>query len=413
MKKRKVNFLPALALGVLAVAGLYLAYQIWAISNPGYLTETAIAYEMEQTVELTAAAVFDKQTVEGSGMLGYLVEEGERVRPGQLVAEIYSSPEQSQAQSQYRQLQEQIELLKSSDNVEGSDVGTLSQMQQNGLYALLNDLAAGDYTAAPADFDQYLLAANKIQRLTGRTESFVERITQLQVQMDALVAAIGSPTTIAAPVGGYFVSARQAGIQPYTAEELDAMTAGQLADALAQAPTATITGVGEIVTDYRWSLYAAAPTEQLRGLRTGQQLTLRLPERGGAELPVTVEELKADSDSGLTKIRLSCENISAEVLGLGVEQVELILNQYEGIRVPKNAAHIRTVTNEDGSTTEEYGVYVRLNNLIYFRRITNVLYETDEYMLLPLEGELGSEDEVRVYDEIIVEGMDLEHGKLI
>ena len=34
-------------------------------------------------------------------------------------------------------------------------------------------------------------------------------------------------------------------------------------------------------------------------------------------------------------------------------------------------------------------------------------------MLLPLEGELGSEDEVRVYDEIIVEGMDLEHGKLI
>ena len=213
MKKRKVNFLPALALGVLAVAGLYLAYQIWAISNPGYLTETAIAYEMEQTVELTAAAVFDKQTVEGSGMLGYLVEEGERVRPGQLVAEIYSSPEQAQAQSQYRQLQEQIELLKSSDNVEGSDVGTLSQMQQNGLYALLNDLAAGDYTAAPADFDQYLLAANKIQRLTGRTESFAERIAQLQVQMDALAAAIGSPTTIAAPVGGYFVSARQAGIQ--------------------------------------------------------------------------------------------------------------------------------------------------------------------------------------------------------
>ena len=93
--------------------------------------------------------------------------------------------------------------------------------------------------------------------------------------------------------------------------------------------------------------------------------------------------------------------------------MELILNQYEGIRVPKSAAHIRTVTNEDGSTTEEYGVYVRLDNLIYFPRITNGLYETDEYMLLPLEGELGSEDEVRVYDEIIVEGMDLEHGKLI
>ncbi len=413
MKKRKANILPLLALGVLALAGIYLAFQIWAIANPSYRTETAIAYEMEQSVEMTAAAVFDKQTVEGSGMLGYLVEEGERVHPGQLVAEVYSSAEQAQAQSQYRQLQEQIELLKSSDNVEGSDVGTLSQMQQNSLYSLLGDLADGNYTDAPDDFDQYLLAANKIQRLTGRTDSFAERISQLQVQMDALAAAIGSPTTIAAPVGGYFVSARQAGIQPYTGEELDAMTAGQLADALAQTPEAQITGVGEIITDYRWSLYAAGPTEQLRSLKTGQQLTLRLPERDGAELPVTVEELKADSESGLTKIRLSCENISAEVLGLGVEKVELILNEYEGVRVPKSAAHIRTVTNEDGSTSEEYGVYVRLNNLIYFRRITNVLYEDDEYMLLPLDGELGSEDEVRVYDEIIVEGMDLEHGKLI
>jgi hypothetical protein len=41
------------------------------------------------------------------------------------------------------------------------------------------------------------------------------------------------------------------------------------------------------------------------------------------------------------------------------------------------------------------------------------LYENNNYILVPEDGKLGSANEVRLYDEIIVQGTNLEDGKLL
>ena len=41
------------------------------------------------------------------------------------------------------------------------------------------------------------------------------------------------------------------------------------------------------------------------------------------------------------------------------------------------------------------------------------LYENDSYILVPEDGKLGSANEVRLYDEIIVQGTNLQDGKLL
>ena len=96
-----------------------------------------------------------------------------------------------------------------------------------------------------------------------------------------------------------------------------------------------------------------------------------------------------------------------------MERVEAVVNEYEGIRVPRSAEHIHISTDENGKEVEEYGVYVKLGTLMYFRKITNKLYQNEEYMLLPLNPSEEDGDEVRLYDEVIVEGTDLDNGKLI
>ena len=58
------------------------------------------------------------------------------------------------------------------------------------------------------------------------------------------------------------------------------------------------------------------------------------------------------------------------------------------------------------------GVYVKYGNLQRFLKITT-LYENDSYILVPEDGKLGSANEVRLYDEIIVQGTNLEDGKLL
>ncbi len=410
---KTTKWIGGIVVAILAISILYLLFQIRGIVNPDYRTETAIFYEMSENIEMTAAAVFEYQTVDGGGLLGYLVEDGERVSPGQTVAENYASAEQQQAQLQYRQLQSQIELLQAAGNVEGSDVGAITQKMENGLYLLLADLDEDAYAQANSDFDEYLLAANKIQCLTGRVSGFQDQIAQLQIQMELLLSTIGTPTAISSPASGYFVRSSLVGDQPYTAEQLDAMTAAQLQTALQTVEQQQEAGIGRIVTDYHWEIYGTTDSELAKQLKAKQKMTMRLPEHGGAEFPVTVESVAVDQESGLTKIKLYCENISAEALAFGVEQIELIVNEYEGIRVPRQAEHIRTTTNEEGETVEEYGVYVQLGRLMYFRKITTKLYENEEYMLLPLEPEDPSLDQVCLYDEVIVSGIDLQHGKLI
>ena len=58
------------------------------------------------------------------------------------------------------------------------------------------------------------------------------------------------------------------------------------------------------------------------------------------------------------------------------------------------------------------GVYVKYGNIAKFRRIER-LYENDEYILVEVNGKVGTANEVRMYDEIIVNGTDLYDGKLL
>ena len=80
--------------------------------------------------------------------------------------------------------------------------------------------------------------------------------------------------------------------------------------------------------------------------------------------------------------------------GSGCETVQVDLKTYEGIRIDKAALHI---------VNGQRGVYVKYGNLQRFLKITT-LYENDSYILVPEDGKLGSANEVRLYDEIIVQG---------
>ena len=98
-----------------------------------------------------------------------------------------------------------------------------------------------------------------------------------------------------------------------------------------------------------------------------------------------MEEVTEDKDNGIAKIVLQCQTISAEVLGLGCETVQVDLKTYEGIRIDKAALHI---------VNGQRGVYVKYGNLQRFLKITT-LYENDSYILVPEDGKLGSANEVR------------------
>ena len=91
---RRAAVRAALVMGgmLLALAAVYIVLQLYAILGRTYQTETAISASMEDTVPLSGIAMFDAVPVSGGGSLGYLVEDGERVTEGTVLAEIYTDP---------------------------------------------------------------------------------------------------------------------------------------------------------------------------------------------------------------------------------------------------------------------------------------------------------------------------------
>ena len=400
-----------LAAAVFVLVVIYILVQLFGIMDKDYQTEIAMRHTMTDSITLQAAAAFESQPVEGGGQLGYLVESGERVSAGQAVAEKYSNAEQAKTNRKLQLLEHQAELLEQSSNIDGASLDVLAQQMQNSLYEVLDALDSGEYASCAEGFDQYLVAANKVQLMTGQTESFSAAIEQVENRRAALQEAAGTLDTITAPASGYFIPVSGQSVQPYTTEELSGMTAAQLKQALEQPAYMPEQGAGRIITNYHWSLFGVLSQEEAARLLPGQKLMVRLPKRG-AELPMTVALLEK-SEEGLVKIQLACENITAQIVGLGIETAELVLAEYEGLRVSREAQHVAVETDENGVQHEVYGVYVKQGGLMYFRKITDKLYENNEYILLSLDGNAKGDNQVREYDEVIVKGKNLGDQRLL
>lgn len=400
---RRAAVRAALVMGgmLLALAAVYIVLQLYAILGRTYQTETAISASMEDTVPLSGIAMFDAVPVSGGGSLGYLVEDGERVTEGTVLAEIYTDPAQSTQREELDRLDRIIDLLTKSENSVGSDLALLTAQTRTALLNLLDQLDTASYTGMSDAIDEFLLAQNRLQISTGQSSGFAATLADLQTQRDAAAAALEGLQTITADRNGYFISTAAALPLDLTEDTLKSDTAAALSERLQQEiPTTGADLAGRIVTGFSWRFYGVCDLDTAARFDGVTSVKIRVPGKQDEALDATVTEVAADETAGLAKITLECRTINADVLRLGREDAEIVLNTYEGIRVSKRAMHI-----VDG----ERGVYVKYGSLQRFRRIV-VLFEDENYLLLDPEAE---DNEVRLYDEIIVEGPNLQDGGLV
>ena len=130
-------------------------------------------------MEADGVLLFDESYVAGSGNLGYLAADGERVSAGTAVAEVYSNASQASLRLQLNQLNDQIDLLQKSQNTSALQLDTLLKERSSALYDLLDTLDDSDYEAVDDDAIAYLLAQNKLWVVTGEAANFTDQITAL------------------------------------------------------------------------------------------------------------------------------------------------------------------------------------------------------------------------------------------
>lgn len=388
----------------LALVSVYIIVQCFVIFRRSYKTETAIKYTLAESITLDGVVAFDSVDVAGSGDLGYLVQDGERVTNGTVVAEVYTDDSQGLQRERLDRLERTITLLTKSQNSTGSDLSVLTNQTKQALYNLLDKINTAQYSGITDAEDTFLLAQNRLQVSTGQTAGFADTIAALQGEYDSIKAQLDALQTITATTNGYFSSTAASPVIAVDRQALDDADPATLQKMLADGfPAAATDRAGQITTGFSWKFYAVCDRDTAARFDNISSVKISVPGKQNTPLSATVEEVALDKDNGLAKIVLQCQTINAEVLSFGQETAQIDLKTYEGIRIDKEALHI-----VDG----QRGVYVKYGNLQRFLKIAT-LYENDSYILIPENGKIGTDNEVRLYDEIIVQGTNLQDGKLL
>ncbi len=401
---------------LLMIPFVYLAVQLFIILAPRARTETAILDKMTDAVTVTGQVVLESVPVPGAGALYYPVEAGQRVSVGAEVAFSFPDKAAADAMAELAGVERQLAILEEAerDGGDSRDLDVLLGEMQAGLYEVLAGMENGDYAAAEAPADTLLLAANKMKVATGEADGFAQRAAALAAQKAALQAKAVPTGVITAPETGYFVPANGQETAVASYETLAALSAGELAARLSEPARPIGSGsAGCIVTDYRWRFFTVVDEKAAIRFTVGDKsLRIAFPDSGDDSMPVTVEKVEPGED-GSAVVELSCEYMNPDVLQLGVEKAQIIFGELKGLRVDKGALRLAEMPDEEGVTTTYKGVYVKFGNMVYFRKI-NILLEDEHYMLLPDAVEEGV-NEVRLYDEVVVDsgGMELYDQRIL
>lgn len=339
-----------------------------------------------------------------SGFFYYNVENGQRVSSGMLIGEIYPSENDINLIYRSKDILSQIEKLEEAENFMSSvnvDISITRRQLSNSMAEFSRQMAAGNFETSYDDMVDIELYLNKINVAMNREGDIAGTKQALSDLNTSVLNSVSQPTeSIYSPTSGYFMNFTDGYEEIASIENFENMSYAEGSDILENSMGKTDDGVyGKIITDYKWNLCTYVTPAQAEKLYEGQKVRLSIEVEEQEYQTVTVENLIPKENMVLVVLKAS--TIDKEAAAARIQDCEILFSQYRGIKIPKSA--IRIV---DG----EMGVYVKFSKLVQFKKIKPV-YQDENYVILPLNGD--SDNQVELYDDIIVKGVNLYDGKYL
>lgn len=398
----KKNTLIKIALIFLVVA--FLLNQAVSMFYKPVTTDNAVFYTANNGFKITGVIVRNEILVtnDKSGVLHYLISDGERVSKNGTIANIYGSEAASITLSQIEAVQHKIDDINnilSFNDLEAANLELINTRVDDNLNALIMSTAAGNFGNIPKTSEDLLFALNRRQAALGDTSSFATQLNALNSQLETLNASLtGVQGEVAAVQSGYFLSKTDGYEGVLNAENLEVITP-EFLDGLKSEKTAGNV-VGKIVSDYEWYIAAKVSINDSHNYKEGDTLKIYTSVKSSPVLPVTVKRINTSSASTEAVIVFACSEMNSELASLRSGPMTVVSREYSGLKVPKRA--LRVV---DG----QKGVYIVKGMQAKFVPV-EILYSTDNMMICQKNDADG---QLRLYDQVIVKGRKLYDGKII
>ncbi|MBQ9248523.1 MAG: hypothetical protein IJ171_08065 [Ruminococcus sp.] len=415
----------AIALVLVYIVFLFITTNF--LGNDNIVTETAYHAKAYDIVESKAIVARSEEYLQTGtpGVLVYDVSDGDKVTADGVVATAYASQDDVSALQQIKALDAQIEYLKSLSEVNSSanvGIDTINSQINERLTAVLKSVNARDFSNIRTAEDNLLTSILRKQILTGEQGDLSVKISELTAQRDAISAG-ASIGTVKAGSAGYFVSKVDGYEKTFDVTKLDEVTAEDI-DNAAASDINPDDYIGKIINGVNWYLLCPVTRDQATALsHADQNIKIRLPSAVDGEIPAKILHVNNVTNSDRAVAVIQCNYMNDALSKLRRENVEIIVNEYEGLKISKAALHddniTYTVTDDAGNDTQKtervQGVYVAYGAELVFKQVA-ITYAGDEYIICneePEPGVLLNGTTVSLYDKVVVEGGNLFNGKII
>ncbi|MEE0969810.1 MAG: HlyD family efflux transporter periplasmic adaptor subunit [Clostridia bacterium] len=360
------------------------------------------------------------------GAVDYMVKEGEKVSLNQEVARTFSDSSGNFVLSRISEIENKLAVLKNSEvknAAANSDTEATDKKIVSYYYSVLSNISEGKYDNAVRASQSMLVQLNRRGIITGERNSYHDIVASLETEKSNLEAKLtGRNESVFSNTSGYFSKSVDGYENIFTKDAALSLTVSSFYDIISKEPTITVKNIiGKISKDYIWYIAIPVSLEKAGEIEVGNNYRAVFPYNYDRELTLTAEKISVDIRDDKAVALFSCGEIPSDFSFARVQNVEIILSSSSGFRVPMSSVRLL-----DGYE----GVYTLYGSTVIFKRI-DILFETDGYYMVstidPIpssspdnETNTDSESETNIsipkyeyiglYDRIIVEGKELEHG---
>lgn len=391
MSNLTVRILAALA-AVLMIT--MLGSQIYHYAYDKRKTTEANLVTINENISFKGVVVRDEKvlTYNGEGVLDYQYADGSKLSSGNVIAEVYPNEEAIEAKNKIENYKEEIENLKKAQNP-----GTTNYVQpedlrgkvESGYKELIFNSVKENYSEMKKNKSELLMSMNLYDVVTKTENGFDGRIAALNKEIIDLMSQTAAPLEeIKAEKSGYFISYADGYENKLKLKDIDKLTEKDINDVIGGKVNKNANAIGKTFESYNSKIVGVVSKD--KRITAGKWLDMKLGSSNNI-YSVKVDSVRdCENDKNRAIVVLSCDSLDEALTGSRVHSVEIIFDEYKGIKVPRNAIRFK-----DGKK----GVYVILGKDIQFKPIS-VIYEGDDYVLAENDPQKSS---LLLYDQILLE----------
>ncbi len=362
-----------------------------------YVTETAVKYSSAEKVSFQGVYIRNESVIRGgsSGVLSYPNADGSKIANGSVVAYVYKSENDIYINHRIEQLKEEVSLLENAQNPGVTEVAKptfISSLIDEEYQTIAILIAENDLESLDKERKQLQTLMDIYHIVIDEETDFNDAISALNSEIADLERQRKSYTdVITADSTGYFISHTDGYENVLSLDDIGSITADKIKEIISSPEKeGSVYDVGKMVDGYEWKM-AGIIDPKSADFTVGSSVTVKFASTPDTVTAVIDDIIETD-DPNESVIIISCDELTFNLVQRRVDRVELILNDYEGIKVPREAIRFDKDNNK--------GVYILLGQRISFKKIEPV-YECDEYILSRITSDTSY---VSMYDDIITKG---------